>query len=353
MPSPGRSPGSNTFRSTTATSRRWATGWRRVRRSAATCPACSPKSASAASSPPSGWRPSSPKRPHTCFSSIATGSSKTTPGGRCRSDRVTFGGWRHGPWYALDGTHPEVQRHLEQVFRTMRQDWGVTYFKLDANFWGAIHGGRFHDPNAHARGSLPARHGGGPPRPGDAFLLGCNHPMWPSIGEIHGSRARTISSARGARQHHRAAEPQPQLAERPPVVERSRTRSVLERPVRRRMHVPRHGDLRDREAWCCPATISTKLPPARPTILRKLLPPTGVAAQFADDTLELGQLALPDRRRFCLFNWGETPRRVSVDLRPTEVASDFWTGAVLGRQAGPLAADVQPHSARLIEAAHV
>ena len=30
----------------------------------------------------------------------------------------------------------------------MRQGWGVTYFKLDANFWGAMHGGRFHDPKA-------------------------------------------------------------------------------------------------------------------------------------------------------------------------------------------------------------
>ena len=30
----------------------------------------------------------------------------------------------------------------------MRREWGCTYFKLDANFWGAIHGGRFHDPQA-------------------------------------------------------------------------------------------------------------------------------------------------------------------------------------------------------------
>ena len=30
----------------------------------------------------------------------------------------------------------------------MRRDWGCTYFKLDANFWGAMHGGRFHDAHA-------------------------------------------------------------------------------------------------------------------------------------------------------------------------------------------------------------
>jgi alpha-galactosidase len=64
------------------------------------------------------------------------------------ADRVTFGGWRRGPWDALDGTHPEIQDHLEGLFRTMRWDWGCTYFKLDANFWGTMHGGHLHDPQA-------------------------------------------------------------------------------------------------------------------------------------------------------------------------------------------------------------
>jgi alpha-galactosidase len=73
---------------------------------------------------------------------------KDADGSPLRSDKVTFGGWRRGPWYALDGTHPGAQRYLESVFRTMRNKWGVTYFKLDANFWGAIHGGRFYDPKA-------------------------------------------------------------------------------------------------------------------------------------------------------------------------------------------------------------
>ena len=106
-----------------------------------------------------------------------------------RADRVTFGGWRRGPWYALDGTHPEAQAHLETVFRTMRRDWGCTYFKLDANFWGAIHGGRLHDSHAtrveaYRRGMEAIRRGAG-----DAFILGCNHPIWPSLGLVHGSRS--------------------------------------------------------------------------------------------------------------------------------------------------------------------
>ena len=82
------------------------------------------------------------------------------------SSEVTFQGWRRGPWYALDGTNPEVQRHLENLFRVLRQQWGVTYFKLDANFWGAMHGARLYDPKAtrieaYRRGmaGYPARSG--------------------------------------------------------------------------------------------------------------------------------------------------------------------------------------------------
>ena len=71
----------------------------------------------------------------------------------------------------------------------MRQEWGCTYFKLDANFWGAMHGGRFHDPNAtrieaYRRGMEAILRGAG-----DGFILGCNHPIWPSLGLIHGSRS--------------------------------------------------------------------------------------------------------------------------------------------------------------------
>jgi alpha-galactosidase len=66
---------------------------------------------------------------------------------------------------------------------------GCTYFKLDANFWGAIHGGHFHDPRAtrieaYRRGMKAILRG-----VEDSFVLGCNHPIWPSLGLIHGSRS--------------------------------------------------------------------------------------------------------------------------------------------------------------------
>ena len=30
------------------------------------------------------------------------------------SNKISFGGWRHGPWYMLDGTHPEAREYLRQ-----------------------------------------------------------------------------------------------------------------------------------------------------------------------------------------------------------------------------------------------
>ncbi len=105
------------------------------------------------------------------------------------SNKIGFGGWRLGPWYVLDGTHPAVQQYLTNLFKTMRTKWGCTYFKLDANYWGAMHGGVHYDKKAtrieaYRRGMEAIRKGAG-----DAFLLGCNHPIWASLGLIHGSRS--------------------------------------------------------------------------------------------------------------------------------------------------------------------
>jgi alpha-galactosidase len=258
---------------------------------------------------------------------------------------VTFGGWRHGPWYALDGTHPDAQQHLEDVFRTMRQDWGCTYFKLDANFWGAIHGGRFHDPKAtrveaYRRGMAAVRRGSG-----DAFLLGCNHPIWPSIGEIHGSRSSNDIKRTWERISTTARQNLSRNWQNGTLWWNDPDAVCL-------------SDLSDDELLFHATAIYasggmilsgddlTKLPPARLEILRKLLPPTGVAATFYDDELRTGQIQLPGKRMYCLFNWGEVVSKASLTFRPAELAFDFWTGETLANQ---VSLEMPPRSARLIE----
>src|SRR5258708_12445778 len=73
---------------------------------------------------------------------------KDTDGSPLRSDKVTFGGWRKGPWYVLDGTHPDVRAHFEHAFNTMRREWGVTYFNPAANFSHPIPDARSSTPPA-------------------------------------------------------------------------------------------------------------------------------------------------------------------------------------------------------------
>jgi alpha-galactosidase len=280
---------------------------------------------------------------------------KDAAGVPLRSDLVTFGGWRRGPWYALDGTHPEVQAHLERVFRTMRQEWGCTYFKLDANFWGAIHGGRFHDSKAtrieaYRRGMQAIQRGAG-----DSFILGCNHPIWPSFGLIHGSRSSND-------------------------IKRSwdRVKSTAQQNLLRNWQSGRlwwndpdavvlTGDLTDDEfrfhATAIYATGGmvlsgddlTTIPEAGLAMLKKLVPATGVAATFEDDEqLLVGKVALPNKTMVCLFNWLDTPQAMFVTLdRPVRV-TDFWTGESLGQRSSPgiEIKDMPPHSARLLVCEH-
>ncbi len=265
------------------------------------------------------------------------------------SSQVTFGGWRHAPWYVLDGTHPEVQQHFEKTFSTMRKEWGCTYFKLDANFWGAIHGGRFHDPKAtriqaYRKGMEAIRRGAG-----GSFILGCNHPIWPSLGLIDGSRSsgdikRTWANFKTqARQTLNRNWQNGQLWWNDPDA------------------VLLTGELSDQE-FQFHATASyasggmvlagddlTKIPAQRLAILQELLPPTGVAAEFQDDGLQTGFIRLKDHLMVCVFNWDDAPKTASFRMPRSAEIRDYWSGADLGRYSGTFEIkDMPPHSARLL-----
>lgn len=263
------------------------------------------------------------------------------------SNEVTFGGWRRGPWYALDGTNPEVQRHFESLFRTMRGDWGVTYFKLDANFWGVMPEGRLHDPKAtrveaYRRGMEAVRRGSG-----DAFLLGCNHPLWPSLGVIHGSRSSNDISRRW-----------------------NRFRQVARENLRRGWQNGRlwwndpdvvllTGDLSDAEFLFHAASIYAsggmllagddlpQLAPERLAMLRKLSPPTGRAATF-DADLRVGRLGHQGTELLFVFNWGDQPLRTNPEANPYGTARDFFSGQPVEVSDGKVSLDLPPHGARIL-----
>jgi alpha-galactosidase len=265
-----------------------------------------------------------------------------------RADRVTFAGWRRAPWYALDGTHPQAQAHVTGVFRTMRQEWGCTYFKLDANFWGAIHGGRFHDPratriDAYRRGMRAVLDGAG-----DAFILGCNHPIWASLGLIHGSRSsndirRTWDRiATTARQNLMRNWQNGTLWWNDPDA------------------VVLTGDLPEEEFRFHVTAIYatggmilsgddlTAISAPRLAMLKKLQPPTGRAARFEDDELQVGFVARAGGSDVVLLNWSDQPRELTFSLRGPHAVRELWTEADLGRREGRVALTVPAHSGRVL-----
>jgi alpha-galactosidase len=278
---------------------------------------------------------------------------KDADGSPLRADKVTFGGWRRGPWYALDGTHVAAQAHLERVFGTMRREWGCSYFKLDANFWGAIHGGRFQDPRAtrieaYRRGMHAVLRGAD-----DAFILGCNHPIWGSLGLIHGSR-----SSNDIRREWRRIE--------------TTARQNLTRNWQNGQlwwndpdAVVLTGELPENEYRFHATAIYasggmilsgddlTTIPAARLEMLRKLEPPTGVAARFEDESLQVGVVDLKDRRMICLLNWEDTAATLSFQIPRRARIRDLLTDDDLGTMEGRASVPIGGRDGRMLECREV
>ena len=264
------------------------------------------------------------------------------------ADKVTFGGWRRGPWYALDGTHPEVQTHFEALFSTMRKQWGCTYFKLDANFWGAMHGGKLHDPKAtrieaYRRGMAAILRG-----TGDGFVLGCNHPIWGSFGLIHGSRSSGDVKRTWARFKKIARENLSRNWQNGRLWWNDSDAVCLTGDLS-----PEEYQFHATAVWASGGMVLsgddlTQMPAERLGMLTKLLPPSGQAAAFEDESLRVGRVRDGDTTFIAFFNEGDAPLSLRTSLDGKYAVKDFWTGKALGVQMGSLAvADLPPHSARL------
>jgi len=223
----------------------------------------------------------------------------------------------------------------------------VTLF--DANFWGAMRGGRFHDPRAtrieaYRRGMQAILRGSG-----DGFILGCNHPIWPSLGLIHGSRSSNdikrlwdrIASM-GKQNLYRNWQNGRLWWNDPDAIVLMGDPPAAEFQFHATAIYASGGMLLSGDDL-------TKIAPDRLAMLKKLLPPTGRAAEFTDDSLRVGVVNMPDSRTVCVFNWEDNPQTISVTLpRPSRV-TDFWSGEDLGRRKGSLEIkDLPPRSARLL-----
>lgn len=285
------------------------------------------------------------------------------------SDKISFGGWRCGPWYMLDGSHPEARQYLKQTFKTMKEKWGCTYFKLDANMWGALHGGKRYDPavtkiEAYRLGMQAIIEAVGE----DAFILGCNAPMWPSLGLVHGMRVTDDISREWrildlvARQgFHRNWQHRKLWINDPDCLVISNGNVALPGPDGEWRIAC--SELTDDEFQFHATYIAatggmvlsgddlTNVDTKRSEIIRKALLLPKMSAIFENDEFAVGRISEGAVTYLFLFNWGDNERSFHVSLPGLCLITDYWTGMNLGIHDGKLRIEGVPaRSARLLAA---
>ena len=279
------------------------------------------------------------------------------------SDRVTFGGWNHGPWYMLDCTHPGAYAYVVKVVTVMREQWGCYYFKLDATMWGALPFGRRYKSSAtsieaYRLGMQAVLEGAGP----DGFLLGGNSPMWGSLGAVHAMRVtgdivRNWSVIRSVArecfhrnwQHGRLWVNDPDCV----VLENQMEETLV--PEEKALTCVTPDEFSFHAAYIAASggmVLSGdrigQLSAQSRGILCKLIQNRGTAVRFEGGDFTLGRAETADSQIVSLFNWDNEPKDVSFDLdRPCQVF-DFFTDEPYGLQEGTfLTRNMPPHSGRV------
>ena len=283
------------------------------------------------------------------------------------SDTVTFGGWRCGPWYMLDGTHPEARAHLTHVFKVMREEWRVTYFKLDAILWGALPFGHHHLPNktsveAFRMGMEAIREGAGE----GSFLLGCNAPMWPSIGAVNGMRITNDNNRSWAifRQLARECFPRNWQHGRlwvndPDTVLLQNHMTNIMGPdaqfVNNKVAVTADEFMLNAAYTLASGGMAlssddiTTLQTENVEIMKRLLPPLGKAAVFTDRSYAVGEISMDGYDLLCLFNYEDESSTVTHPVGRSKQVVDFWSGDAVPLSGDALQLTLPPHSARVFK----
>ena len=341
----------STSSSTTATSRRWATGSRPARPSAAACRTCSRRSGGKGFEPAIWVAPFIAEKDSQVFQQHPDWFIKddARPAARRRP-----GDLRRLAARALVRARRDPSRRCRSTSKTSSAPSDATGAAPTSSSTPTSGG-----PCTAASSTTPRPRGS---RPIDAgWRRSSGAPATPSSsaattrsgrrsGLIHGSRSSgDIKRNWTTFAEHRPREPHPQLAERPPLVERPRLRRPDRQPARGRVPLPRHRHLRHRRH----APLGRRPDQDRPR-------PPGDAPQararhrrsppeFDDETLRVGRIPLPGREAICLFNHGDTPVSLSVRIEKPGRFVDFWTGEDLGRREGEFRVEAMPpHSARLL-----
>ncbi|MGY5537746.1 glycoside hydrolase family 36 protein [Vibrio brasiliensis] len=260
-----------------------------------------------------------------------------------KADDVTYAGWRCTPWYILDTTHPEVQAHLTHVVKVMREEWGVELFKLDANYWGTLKGKRSQSGvtgvEAYRLGMEAIAEG-----VGDGLILGCNAPMWPSIGLVDAMRVSDDVERNERRfeqiaketfyrswQHRKLWQCDPDCA----------TFVSLANQAAERQSYQFHRDvLLASGGLLLSGDPLTELTPFAQRSLSKLLlrhKHCQEAARFTALNLHHAYLPLTERNELhCLFNYQQAARDITLTADQPVYWYDYWSGEKLVAEPTPV-----------------
>lgn len=282
------------------------------------------------------------------------------------SDEITFGGWRCQPWYMLDGTHPEACEYLTHVFKTMREEWKCSYFKLDANYWGAVPGGHYYDENAtsveaYRRGMSAVLEGSK-----DAFILGCNAPMWPSLGLVHGMRTgndvcRSWESFKSLAyqlfhrnwQHQKLWINDPDCA----VLQDGRENVLGPDGSYVTVEMPPQNAYSFNAAYILATggmVLSgddiTKMSTETVKVTQALVDGNHNAAVFEDDKYDVGTVKLSEKAEIkCLFNWSEKEKTVKFEFSEDVYIIDYFTDNEIDKNGSSCEIQLKPTSAKAIK----
>lgn len=273
--------------------------------------------------------------------------------------------------YAMDLTRPDVMEWLETIFRTVFDEWGYDYVKIDFLYAGAVDGIR-HDPNvtraqAYRRAiELIRRIAGG------RFILGCGNPMAPSIGLVNGTRIGPDVAP-----YWYPAEP-PREEGRNDLSLVSTLNGIRNVMGRFWMHnrlwlndpdcmIARDSEtaLKAGEVRTLAAIIALsggmvldsdnlmRLSDERRAMVSMMLPPygkSGVPLDLFESSLpRLFDLDCETHHVLGVFNWADEPAEVSAPL-PDERTHvfDVWDRDYLGALAGSVSFKLPPHGCRLL-----
>jgi alpha-galactosidase len=269
--------------------------------------------------------------------------------------------------YALDCTRPEVIDWLEGVFRTVTDDWGYDYVKIDFIYAAAVEGRR-HDPHAtraqaYRRGLEAIRRA-----VGGRFVLGCGAPIGPSVGLVNGMR---IGPDVAPSWH-----PEARLSRRVSLSLPATANALRSAITRFWMHNrlwlsdPDCLLLRDSETDLTPDEVRTlatvvamsggmvldsddltRLSPERRRLLARLLPLRGAAAlpldMFRHDPPQVLWRAADSL--LAVINWADEATDVAVRLPlPAARLTDFWTGEDCGVHQGEVTFPLPSHASKLL-----